>query len=344
MADVKTNGDGGGVQTPTFSQSTIVGNAYCDAFPHGPPETVAIIGMGPSMKDFFTETITQDRKEKFADEIWCINLSAMALRCDRVVWMDDLKSQNEDFEYSVWDLARLQVPVLTTIAYPELVPMSENYPISPVADMSLDYFGRIYINNSVAYAIAYAMLIGVKLIKLYGCDFTYPNRNTAEEGRACVEAWLTVHSQQGGHVQIAPSSCLYDMVYPGQLYGYSNEPIIQLKDGSSIQFKESEEDSIDRQLKELTIDSVEKNGKEIDRLIKLKAAKRAATEIESLENRINDLKKETLAHSLEILERKENGSNGELGQHGIGERDSPPELDDGNSDDEAQEEATPQPG
>jgi len=331
MADLK-KGNGGGEMTPIITE-----------FPMGPPETVAIIGMGPSMKDFFTETITQDRTEKFSDEIWCINLSAMALRCDRVVWMDDLKKQNEDFPYSIWDLARLRIPILTTIAYPELVPMSETYPIDKVADLSIKHFGRIYINNSVAYAIAYAILIGVRKIKLYGCDFTYPNRNTAEEGRGCVEAWLTVHSETGGDVQIAPSSCLYDMVYPPLLYGYMEQPLITLKDGRVIKYIEDEDTQIDNKLKELTVGGVAKNGPEIDRLIKLKAAKRSAAEIKSLEDRINDLKKETLAHSLELV-GEENGTSSKLAERVVGDGCTPSGVRQGNSDGKVKEEATPQPG
>jgi hypothetical protein len=43
--------------------------------------------------------------------------------------------------------------------------------------------GIAYFNNTAAYAVAYAVHIGVKKITLFGCDYTYPNAHDAEKGR-----------------------------------------------------------------------------------------------------------------------------------------------------------------
>ena len=203
-----------------------------------PVTSVAIIGMGPSMQGFLTEIITQDRTEPIADEIWTINLASLAIRTDRVVWMDDLEEQNKNFAFSLWDIARLNVPVLTATAHPEIVPLSYAYPINDVAVLSLQYFGRVYLNNSVAYAIGYAHAMGVKSLKLYGCDFTYPNWNHAERGRACVESWLVAHVDRGGQVALPEGTSLFDQVHGNFLYGYAKQPDITLPNGAVLKYVE----------------------------------------------------------------------------------------------------------
>ena len=204
-----------------------------------PVDSMALIGMGPSMQAYLSALITQDRTEPLADEVWAINLAPMALRCDRIVWMDDLEEQNKLFGFSIRRLAELDVPVITSIGYPDLVPKSESYPINEVAIRSLQLFGRIYLNNSVAYGVALAHTFGVRSIKLYGCDFTYPNWNHAEKGRACVEAWLTAHVLKGGHVDLPDSTSLFDQAHGSALYGYVKQPEVVLPDGSILRHVET---------------------------------------------------------------------------------------------------------
>lgn len=203
-------------------------------------ESVALVGMGPSMQSFLADMITQDRKEPIADEIWTINLSGLALRTDRIVWMDDLQEQRKNFAYCIDDLTRRDVPVLTTTAYPDLVPKSYRYPIEEVAVYSLGYFGRLYVNNSVAYALAYAHVMGVKTIKVYGCDFTYPNWNHAEKGRGCVECWLFAHVVKGGDIVLPVTTSLFDQAHGNELYGYAEQPEIHLPDGVRMRFTQNE--------------------------------------------------------------------------------------------------------
>ena len=204
-----------------------------------PVESMALIGMGPSMQAYLSDVITQDRTQDIADEVWAINLAPMALHCDRIIWMDDLEEQNKLFGFSIRKLRERDVPVVTVVAYPDLVPKSETYPINDVALMSLRLFGRIYLNNSVAYAVAYAHTHGVRSMKLYGCDFTYPNWNHAEKGRACVEAWLTAHVLKGGHVDLPNSTSLFDQAHGSSLYGYVKQPDIRLPDGSILRHVET---------------------------------------------------------------------------------------------------------
>jgi hypothetical protein len=79
---------------------------------------------------------------------------------------------------------KTQNPVITCqlddrISYLELFPLKE------VATG----LGFCYFNNTVAYAVAYAIWSKVKTLCLYGIDYTYKNVSMAESGRACVEFW-----------------------------------------------------------------------------------------------------------------------------------------------------------
>ena len=85
-------------------------------------------------------------------------------------------------------------------------------------------------------AIAYAIWLGVEKMKIYGCDFSYPNRDYAESGRACVESWITLASIRGMSVQLAPRTSLLDTVKDHGIYGYAEQPEIKLPDGMRFKY------------------------------------------------------------------------------------------------------------
>lgn len=99
-------------------------------------------------------------------------------------------------------------------AYPGLV----SFPFTEVlADLSLPY-----LNNTVSYAIALALHMGVDEIWLYGVDFTYPDAHISEKGRACCEFLLGRASMMGCQVFVPPESTLLDANEPDHMrfYGY----------------------------------------------------------------------------------------------------------------------------
>lgn len=200
------------------------------------PKTVAIVGMGPSITDYMTETLTQEFAPEFADEVWAINMASNCIQHDVVFWLDDL-NQQDAFKPGLFSaLRRRGKPVITTKAYPEIVPESYDYPLDPIAAMAIAVWGRPYLNNGVAMAVAYALYKGVKIIKLYGCDFSYPNRDYAESGRACVESWLTLACIKDVTVQICRKTSLFDSVDDKGIYGYSEQPKITLPNGQVFAF------------------------------------------------------------------------------------------------------------
>lgn len=196
------------------------------------PKTVALVGMGPSIGSMFNECLTQEFHPGKWDEVWTINMASMLVRHDVVIWMDDLDDQ-EKFKPGLFAcLRRWGQPVITTKADRTIVPNSYDYPIDEVTALSMPIFGKPYFNNGVAMAIAYAIHKKVKRLCLYGCDFTYPNRNYAESGRGCTEAWLAVASMHGMELVLPEKTSLFDAVEPEKgVYGFKEQPKITLPDG-----------------------------------------------------------------------------------------------------------------
>ena len=200
------------------------------------PKTVALIGMGPSVTDFITETMTQEFAPDFADEFWTINMASNMVHSDLIFWMDDLKDQERFKPGLMAVLKRKGVPVMSCKSYPDIVPNSYDYPLDAVAALAIKTFGKPYLNNGVAMAIGYAMVIGVKVLKIYGADFSYPNRDYAESGRACVEAWIAMAcATEKMEIRLCPKTSLFDSVLDKGVYGYATQPTITLPNGQVYQ-------------------------------------------------------------------------------------------------------------
>lgn len=198
------------------------------------PYTVAIVAMGPSHRDYLDECIDGKGRLSVADETWAINAMAGIIEHDRAIIMDDLpyfakaaRDINPGLKgYASW-LKDHKGPIYTQKVYPEF-PGSVEYPLQDV----LNTIKYAYLNNTSSYALALAIHMGVKHIKLYGFDFTYPdNRGFAEAGRACMEFWIRDATWRGIKVTIAKSCSLCDQALGRPLYGYSVPPKIEQVDG-----------------------------------------------------------------------------------------------------------------
>ena len=205
-------------------------------------KTVSLIGMGPSIGDYIGETLTQEYDPNRTDEVWTINMVSNAFRSDMVIWMDDLEDQRKFKPGLIEALRRYGAPVLTSTARRDLVPTSYDFPLDEVAAISIPVFAKPYLTNGVAMAVGYALWKGVKAMRIYGCDFTYPNRNFAEEGRACVEAWIVLASLRGMQVHLSPSTSLFDVTGDRGIYGYTVQPEINLPNGGKFKYVKKEAD------------------------------------------------------------------------------------------------------
>ena len=193
------------------------------------PYTVAIVAMGPSYKDYIADCISKSSRFQVADETWAINAMGSIIEHDRLFVMDDLpyfaKAARDEnpalVGYKDW-LHKHPGPIYAQKSYKDF-PGAVMYPLEDV----LNVIQYPYINNTTAYALCYAIYLGVKHIKLYGMDFTYANnKGFAEAGRACIEHWIRDACWRGIKVTIAESSTLMDQFKNRELYGYSKQPTI----------------------------------------------------------------------------------------------------------------------
>ena len=95
-----------------------------------------------------------------------------------------------------------------------------------------------YLNNTVAYALAYAIAEEVSDLHLYGIDFTHKAVNFAEAGRACCEFWCAIAVSKGIKIEVAHTSGLLDTNVPDneRLYGYHRleDPLVQYIEGDQL--------------------------------------------------------------------------------------------------------------
>jgi hypothetical protein len=193
--------------------------------------------MGQSQIDFH---LSQTHSVEF-DEVWAINAMIGVLpKIDRAFILDPMSRflDTEDAGTMTPMMRRLLPKCNFPIYTCELdnrVPSAIDYPIeSIVSDLGCSYF-----NNTIPYAIAFALWNKVKQLSLFGIDFTYrSNMHFAEAGRSCTEFWLSKCIDAGIQIEVAPRSSLLDMDIPMQekLYGYHrlNDPKITYQDGPNM--------------------------------------------------------------------------------------------------------------
>lgn len=208
-------------------------------------ERVAIVAMGPSARSFFDAGVRGAGVSEFADAVWAINKAMWVVRHDVGFRMDSpavFERRIEESENDKQRRARSQMrdflrthnrPVYSGIRerdprYPCLVP----YPLAEVVGtLRSDYF-----NGGVSYAVAMAIVMGVKRISLFGCDYTNHTNPHAhgERGRGCVEFYLGMANAHGIEVIVPSTSCLIDgNVEPqDRFYGYDPKPQFTMSDGA----------------------------------------------------------------------------------------------------------------
>tara|TARA_R100001377_G_scaffold48363_1_gene27887 strand:+ start:335 stop:1012 length:678 start_codon:yes stop_codon:yes gene_type:complete len=203
---------------------------------------VAIVGLGSSYSDFISARIAS---HKF-DEIWGINCIGEILHVDKTFMMDpvsrflDTENAGSQTQVARAFLKNNKNPIITC----ELDTRIKTLELYPLKEIALD-LGICYFNNTVAYAIAYAIWKKVEKIHLYGIDYSYKDVNIAEAGRACCEFWCATAISRGIKLEIAQKSGLLDTNVPDneKLYGYHRleDPLVQTVDqGSLLITKQSE--------------------------------------------------------------------------------------------------------
>jgi hypothetical protein len=204
------------------------------------PRIVAIVAMGGSSSDYTNVCAQQGGRRKVADETWAINAMGDVIEHDRLFAMDDLGDLRGDMRIGKkvatgmleWMVTH-PGPIYTTRRYGNQIPGAVPYPVEEVINM----VGFPYLNTSVAYAVAYALYINVKQVKMFGCDFTYAHQHVGESGRGCVEWLLGVAGERGMRVEVSQGTTLLDACVPleERLYGF-DEPVIPMQNPDTGKF------------------------------------------------------------------------------------------------------------
>jgi hypothetical protein len=191
---------------------------------------IALLGLGTSQIDY---VIARENSVNW-DETWGCGSTAAVFDLDRLFMMDpasrffDTNDAGNQTEVMRDTLPFLDIPVYSC-ELDERVPSIVEFPLDEViADTKC-----AYMNNTVAYAVAFAYWNRVAHIDLFGIDFSYKgNIHFAEAGRACVEFWLSKCIEKGIKVGVSPRSALLDSSVPlnERLYGYHrlNNPKVAL--------------------------------------------------------------------------------------------------------------------
>jgi len=206
------------------------------------PETVALVAMGDTRNQYAGDVCRAGSRFGVADETWVINKLLQCYQHDLVFRMDDLMQTRKCNEKVLLDKDNIPIherfdkalrehdkPIITSIAYPDEYPMSVEYPLENI----INRVRTSYFQTTPAYAVAFAIYIGVKKIKLYGCDYTYREvSHTIETGRANLEHMLTIAIKEGIEIEIARKSTLMNTNCPvGEyFYGYGGRIMEVLPD------------------------------------------------------------------------------------------------------------------
>lgn len=190
------------------------------------PARVAILGLGPSLEAYVDVVKRLGARASLVDEVWGINAVADVIRCDRVFHMDDVRVQelraaarpDSNIAAMLGWLKTHPGPIYTSVPHPDY-PGTIAYPLEAVMNA---VGGLAYFNSTAAYAVAYAVYLGVQKLYLFGCDFTYPNAHQAEKGRACVEFYLGLGRARGMEIGLPAATSLLDgcAARDERIYGY----------------------------------------------------------------------------------------------------------------------------
>ena len=189
---------------------------------------IAIVGLGGSFSDYISARI---RSETY-DETWGINCIGGVIEVDKTIMMDpvsrflDSEDAGSQTGLAKEFLLKNTKPIITC-ELDDRVDHLEEYPLEEVIkELNLCYF-----NNTVAYAIAYAIWYKATEICLYGIDYNYKNVSIAESGRACCEFWCAIAVSRGIKIEVAHTSGLLDTNVPDneKLNGYHRlkDPLVQ---------------------------------------------------------------------------------------------------------------------
>jgi hypothetical protein len=216
---------------------------------------IAIVAMGKSATSFVQHASSKGGIHGVADFVIAINAMGGVIRHDLLIAMDDLRVQEERvraaeagetapapaLQGTMKFLLNYNRPWLTSRAWDEYPEAQE----MPMAEIFTD-LQTAYMNNTVAWALAWAICHKPSVIQIWGADFSYPDRHGAEAGRGCVEYLLGIAHARDIMVQLPAETSLMDSNVPDdhKPYGYDSEHIEIDWDTNPVTVKRTPRDKI----------------------------------------------------------------------------------------------------
>jgi len=202
------------------------------------PEKVVLVGLGPTKVDFFDVLASPDAHNIVDyDEVWGVNAAINCLPVDVSFAMDDYMVCKGRNNYMTRLYEETDKPIITSIPRPTCKTAVE-YPLLEV--LKLPRIHERALNHTAAYIVAYAIVLGVKELVIFGCDYIDPsspyNTNKSVDHRARYMGgmgyWIGYASAMGTTVAISPNSPLLDADKSTSeiFYGYLVKPIIKRED------------------------------------------------------------------------------------------------------------------
>lgn len=207
-------------------------------------KTIAIVAMGRSAASYMVLAAHHGGRQRVADYVIAINAMGGVIYHDLLIAMDDLRIQERRIEAMAAGRLPENPPLVGTMSWlkdydrPWLTSRAwEQYPNAqemPLEEVISD-LGTAYINNTVSWAVAWALYQRPAALKLFGCDFSYgEDRHKAESGRGSVEYLLGIAHARGVKVEVPIETSLLDANVPANQkpYGYDSEDVsIEWQDG-----------------------------------------------------------------------------------------------------------------
>lgn len=212
-----------------------------------------IIALGPSQREYHGMLHANYNPPLPApDETWAVNKGLRSVVSDLAFVLDDLEGERRHSQRYADEIINYaaQRPVITSeltnherMSWPGLI---FNYPLTEVIDhvggrlaplQGLDDTPQnnraagmqagLYLHNSVPMILAYALLIGVKEIRLFGADYTIRGSDHMEENRPNCEYWIGMLRGFGLRVRLSGSTTLLNTDLNKRIYGYARPPILK---------------------------------------------------------------------------------------------------------------------
>jgi len=190
------------------------------------PERVAIVALGTSRTDYDQLRLGNGDPGVEFDEVWTCNRGGRLWQHDLCFIMDDLKREAAlDPAYGDW-IEAYPGPVITSCASPDYTArFGDNVHALPLGRIMLwmrQHRLRAYLHNSIPIMVAYAAWIGVKEIYIHGADYTRPDGQIVEWGRANLEYLIGALEVMGCTIGLSAGLrlCGHNEHPPGWVYGY----------------------------------------------------------------------------------------------------------------------------